>query len=304
MRGDEDYSAWHKLKQISGSLTQMEQQRSEKMSRIEIAGKRCMAGILRASNMHRRNHVPYFRSLRLIFLIPTLSLFQGSVPAYCQSIEHHEAILLDVSGSIGGGSSQNQRFREYLYSAKKLLLTEPPNSRVWVSTITTESFGSVQELLKGRTPDAQGVFTDDLDRARRQLATSFESKSAGLAPVAAGTDIIGALWHMKTLLESTSGADSKRTSKTIWIVSDMMNETPGLLMPALIPLGPQKMLEHAKASGLIVPLQGYKIHVIGAATTGLSPQSWNTIKEFWTLYFRDAGAELASYSVECTVDRQ
>lgn len=304
IRSDEDYSAWRKLKQLSGSLAQMEQQRNEMMSRIEIAGKRCMAGILRASNIHRRNHVPYFRSLRLILVIPALSLLQGgSVRASSQSVEHHEAILLDVSGSIGGGGAQNQRFREYLYAAKRLLLTEPPNSRVWVSVISTESFGSVQELLKGHTPDAQGVFTDDLDRARRQLAMSFESKSAGLSPVAAGTDVIGALWHMKALLESTSGADSKQVSKTIWIASDMMNETAGLPMPALIPLGPQKMLEHAKTNKLIVPLQGYKIHVIGAATTGLSPQSWNTLKEFWTFYFHEAGAELVSYSVECSGER-
>lgn len=304
MRSDEDYSAWRKLKRISGSLAQMERERKELMSRTEIASKRCMAGILRASNMHRRSHVPYFRSLRAILLLPALGILQiSAMPAFSQTIEHHEAILLDVSGSIGGGSAQSQRFREYLYAAKKLLLTEPPNSRVWVSTITTESFGGVQELLKGRTPDAQGVFTDDLDRARRQLATSFESRSAGLAPVAAGTDIVGALWHMKTLLESTSTADSKRVSKTIWIVSDMMNETPGMLMPALIPLGPPKMLEHAKANGLIVPLPGYKIHVIGAATTGLSPQSWNAIKEFWSLYFQDAGAELVSYSIECSAER-
>ena len=304
MRSDEDYSAWRELKRISGSLAQMEKERNKLMSKTEIAGKRCMAGILRASNIPRRSHVPYFRSLRAIVLLPALGILQiGAASAFSQTIEHHEAILLDVSGSIGGGNAQSQRFREYLYAAKKLLLTEPPNSRVWVSTITTESFGSVQELLKGHTPDAQGVFTDDLDRARRQLATNFESKSAGLAPVAAGTDIVGALWHMKTLLESTSAADSKRVSKTIWIVSDMMNETPGMLMPALIPLGPQKMLEHAKANGLIVPLQGYKIRVIGAATTGLSPQSWNTIKEFWTLYFREAGAELISYSVECAIER-
>jgi hypothetical protein len=253
MRNNEDYSAWQRLKKISGSVAQMEKRRKELLSRIDIASKRCMAGILRASNIRRRNHVPYFRPLRLFLLASIPGLLPGAaVPAVSQSVERHEAILLDVSGSVGGGTSQNQRFREYLYAAKKLLLTEPPNSRVWVSTITTESFGSVQELLKGHTPDVQGVFTDDLDRARRQLATSFESKSAGLAPVAAGTDIIGGLWHMKTLLESTLGAiDSKKSSKTIWIVSDMVNETASLLMPALIPLGPQKILEHAKANGLV-----------------------------------------------------
>jgi hypothetical protein len=83
--------------------------------------------------------------------------------------------------------SDNELFSEYLFAVKRLLLTEPPKSRVWVSVITTESFGSVRSLVKGWTPDAQGVFTDDLNRARHQLAATFEAKSTGLSPTAAGT---------------------------------------------------------------------------------------------------------------------
>src|ERR1019366_5601286 len=146
-------------------------------------------------------------------------------------------------GSIGKVGTNNELFREYLFALKKLLLTEPPNSRVWVSVITTESFGSVRSLAKGWTPDAQGVFTDDLNRSRRQLAANFESNSAGLSPTAAGTDIIGGLWQLKALLESGSKGSSDAVSKTIWIFSDMMNESANLNMPALLPAGLEKMIE-------------------------------------------------------------
>jgi hypothetical protein len=247
-----------------------------------------------------RDSVPFHQALLLVLLV--LSLASSHVLA--QTINRHEGILIDVSGSIGKGGGNDELFREYLFGVKKLLLTEPPNSRVWVSVITTESFGSVRSLLKGWTPDAQGVFTDDLHRARHQLAANFEAKSAGLTPTAAGTDIIGGLWQLKALLESGSKEGADAVSKTIWIFSDMMNESPNFNMPALLPGGPEKMIERAKLSGVIVPLAGYKIYVIGASPAGLSPQAWNILRTFWTLYFRNAGAELATYSAECGAGRE
>jgi hypothetical protein len=45
------------------------------------------------------------------------------------------------------------------------------------------------------------------------------------------------------------------------------------------------------------------VYVIGASPAGLSPQAWNALKTFWTLYFREAGAELVSYSAECGIER-
>ena len=158
--------------------------------------------------------------------------------------------------------------------------------------------------MRGRTLDAQGVFTDDLSRARHQLAANFEAKSAGLTPPAAGTDIIGGLWQLKALLESGSKGSSDAVSKTIWIFSDMMNESANLNMPALLPAGPEKMIERTKANGLMVPLTGYRVYVIGASPSGLSPQAWNALRTFWMLYFREAGAELVTYSAESSVGRE
>ena len=84
----------------------------------------------------------------------------------------------------------------------------------------------------------------------------------------------------------------------------MMNETAALLMPALLAGGPDRMLEQDKANSLMVPLKGYKIHVVEASIRGLSPQAWNTIKEFWIAYFHAAEAEVISYSAEGSVIRE
>ena len=83
----------------------------------------------------------------------------------------------------------------------------------------------------------------------------------------------------------------------------MMNETKEFPMPELLEMGPDRMLEQAKANGLLVPLNGYKIYIYGASTSGLTPQAWSALKTFWVKYFSGTGAELVSYSAECDVQR-
>jgi hypothetical protein len=301
LRADKDYAAWRELRKIRKQLSLLEKRMSELVVSLEIAKVRCMAGILRAQAVLRRRRPPYYRALTILAVVVFLICAK---PLCAQKVEHYEGILIDTSGSIARGGTANELFREYLFSTKKLLLRESSSSRVWVSVISTDSFGGVHELLKGRTPEAHGVFTDDLTRARRQLAASFEAKSSGIAPVAAGTDIIGGLWHMKALFESGANAnDSSGPTRTIWIFSDMMNETASFPMPALLGMGPERMLERAKADGLLVPLTGYAIYIQGASPSGLSPQAWRTVKRFWELYFDAAGARVISYSTECDVAR-
>lgn len=297
MYTDEDYSAWRRLHEITKSITEREETMSELHASVEIAKKRCTAGILRAQTLLKRRRPPYHGLLAVALLI----LLSVSM-ARAQTIERYEGILIDTSGSISRNGVTNELFRQYLVSTKKLLITETPSTRVWVSSIAVDSFGGDGTLLKGWTPESRGVFTDDLNRARRELASAFAQKSSRLSPVANGTDIFGALWHFNALFDS-AGSSAKGLPKTIWIFSDMMNETNSFQMPTLLPLGPEQMLERAKANGLIVPMNGYKVYVYGATPNGLSPQAWHTVKNFWTLYFHSAGAELVTYSPECEVQR-
>jgi hypothetical protein len=296
---DEDYTAWRKLKDLHDLIAALRERSAQLLASLEIAKNLCMAGILRAQNVRAKRRPPYHQALT-IFLLIVLSASH----AWAQDIDRYEGILIDTSGSISRGGTSNELFHEYLTATKKLLLTEPANSRVWVSSISTNSFGGVPEVIKGWTPDAHGIFTDDLNRARRELASDFEVKSSGMAPVASGTDIFGGLWHLKAIFESISKTNrSHQVSKTIWIFSDMMNETKMFSMAALIEMGPERMLERAKANGLIVPLKGYKVYVLGASPCGLTPEAWFRVKDFWIGYFTAAGAELVAYSAECNFPR-
>lgn len=155
----------------------------------------------------------------------------------------------------------------------------------------------------GWTPEPHGVFADELMRARRQLAASFEEKSSAMSASSPGTDIIGGLWRLKALFESGSQHFQSPERKSSFIFSDMVNETRSFPMPELIVVGSQQMLERVRASGLLVPMNGYKIYVYGASTRELTPQEWLATKTFWELYFRAVGAELITYSVACDVPR-
>jgi hypothetical protein len=300
LRTDEDYVAWRKLKEIHELIVELEEKVDELFSLIEIAKKQCMAGIRRARSIKNKRRIPYHKALAVLVMF---AFFRIPV-SHSQTVQRQEGILIDVSSSISRDGTTGNLFQEYLRSTKRLLVTEPANSRVWVSTIAGNSFGGVHQIVRGWTPEAHGVFTDDLDRSRRQLATSFEAKSAGLAATAPSTDIFGGLWRMKTFFESTPASSPSSTSeRTIWIFSDMMNETKEFPMPQLLEIGPERMLERAKATGLLVLMPHYKIYVYGASPAGLTPHSWMTMKRFWEMYFEAAGAELVIYSTECDVQR-
>ena len=298
---DPDYAAWRKLTHLGGTLIEKQERESDLLARPEITKKHCLAGILRAeSDQNRRRRPPYHRTAAMILMI----ILFVALPSWAQKIEHYEVIIIDTSASISRGGRSNKLFQGYLLAVRKLLETEPPNTRVWVLTIGTDSFGGTEEILKGWTPESHGVFNDDLNRARHELVATFDKKSAAMTPTAAGTDIIGALWRVPTLLESDPKTNlPQRVSKEIWIFSDMMNQTKDFPMPKLLDLGAKQMLERAKSAILIAPVKGYRIYIYGASTAGLTAQTWVTLKEFWIGYLSVAEADLVVYSGESDIER-
>lgn len=299
---DPDFVLWRHVRKLKRQIARLQTRVDQLRALVQTAAKECAAGILRGRHFQATaGPTPYLKMLPIVILValltPTLARAQSD-------IRRQEVVLLDTSGSIGKNTQTSTLFREYLIGAKRLLETEPPQSRVWVQLVTTDSFGAVQTLLKGWTPAAQGIFTDDLARARRQLVSTFQSKTGEMRPIASGTDITGGLWRAKAAVESGSGGMSaKSMAKEFYIFSDMMNETHQFNMPALLPTGTEKLIEYVKANGLLVPLTGYTIRVVGASTAGMNPETWNAVKRFWTAYFRAAGADLLMYSSEVTIER-
>lgn len=166
---DQGAAAWRRLLKIADLIKGIENQISRLLASIEIAKRECAEGILRAQVALCKRKPAYHRLL-MVALLAALS----AVSARAQTIERYEGILIDTSGSISRNGTTHEPFREYLVSTKKLLITETPSTRVWVSGIAVDSFGGDGTILKGWTPEARGIFTDNLNRARRELVSAFE----------------------------------------------------------------------------------------------------------------------------------
>jgi hypothetical protein len=186
--GSNPLSPTNLFKEHRSRLIRLRAENNNLIVSIEIARRTCLAGIIRAQNEQTKRRPPYHRAA-----VVTLFCIFFARALTAQTAERYEGILIDTSASISRGGRTNEPFHEYLVATRKLLMSEPQNTRVWVEMISSDSFGGVRELLKGWTPDARGVFTDDLNRARRQLTSSFERKSSAMSPVASATDIFGAL---------------------------------------------------------------------------------------------------------------
>lgn len=296
---DEDFAAWRELQMIEAAVADLERRIAEILALIEMARSQCMAGIRHAQASRKKPKTPYYKAL----LVVALSATFGLPAARSQTMQNQEGILIDRSASIARKRSGEDLFQRYLRSAKRLLQTEPPNTHVWVSSIADDSFGGVTDLVSGQTPEAHGIFTDDLDHARRQLATRFEAQSANLTANSPGTDIFGGLWHLKVLFEASGSAGT--TQRTIWIFSDMMNETSEFEMARMLDVSPEQMLAHVQSKGLIVPLRHYRIYVCGAVPErGVTPYAWIKKRCFWKMYFEESGAHVVVYSTACDVARQ
>jgi hypothetical protein len=291
----DDYAGWRTLRAEKAEIARVEHRHDEMIAMIEMARKRCAAGIVRAAHLQAPSHSPY--------LVPALllMLMGGAHGVLAQdNIKREEVIAIDLSGSIRKPETRNL-FNEFMQAVRQLLRTEPPDSRTWALAISTDSFGGVTPIVKGWTPSAAGIFTDKLDQARRQLVAGFDAKAAGLSPSAMGTDLFGVLARANAAFESVP--DSAHLVRDLYLFTDGVNES-SFNMPALLPTGVDNMMRVARTNRLIVPLAGVRVYVYGASTAGLTPEAWSTIRSFWTAYFEAAGAKLVVYSTETSVVRR
>src|SRR5258708_20667200 len=68
MQSDDDYTAWRELKKLSELQIAVEEQISILIASIEVAKKRCVAGILRAKNMLNKRRPPYHKNAAILVL--------------------------------------------------------------------------------------------------------------------------------------------------------------------------------------------------------------------------------------------
>jgi hypothetical protein len=137
-----------------------------------------------------------------------------------------------------------------------------------------------------------GYFGEKLQEARSTLLKEWGNVSKSIRPDAPSSDIFGAIALASQILQN-----NKNTSKLLIILSDMRQNALNFDFerPPVIDIS---LLERTEKKGLIPDLKGVKVFVFGVHAIGKSAVYWESIRRYWQMYFKKAGADLITFTME------
>lgn len=188
------------------------------------------------------------------------------------------------------GTDGNTEFAKNLAAISRLLANAPAGAKVTVLGITGESFGAPYVVLEAElNPDA-GYFQEKLAAARGQLMHAWHEHARKLSPNAKHTCLFGAL-----RLASQVFQENGRRNVLV-IFSDMRQDTGALDLEStdLVSGGAMSAVEKQK---LLPDLHGVEVYALGVDAAGKTKAYWESLRAFWTAYFKKAGADLREYTV-------
>jgi hypothetical protein len=144
------------------------------------------------------------------------------------------------------------------------------------------------EAVGGREPqaDARGRLS------QLQLVRAWKSRSAQLKPDFRRTDIIGALFLASQIFNQPKDA----SKKVLVLFSDMRHSMPDLNLES--PSKVRSFSDARKRARMITAgLQRTRAYSLGVDGAGKDLLYWEHLRQFWTEYFRYAGADLRCFSV-------
>lgn len=231
---------------------------------------------------------------KLLGLALFLLLFGGGRAFGQQRLTLVVAVDLSASEAVKGHGGESQ-FSRNIKGVTRLLGSVPPDSKITVIGITENSFAQPYILLSAEISDDQGYFGERLAAARQQLIRAWQKRSAQLAPSAQGTDVFGALLVAGALFQKAPNGGRK----VLVLYSDMRHVTIGLDLESPAIVRGDALLAVVGRRGLLADLSGVVVYVLGADAAGKRVTQWESLKQFWTAYFKKAGATLSGYSILC-----
>jgi hypothetical protein len=202
-------------------------------------------------------------------------------------------IAVDLTQSMAvRGPDNKTEFEKNIDAVTKLLAQAPADSRVTVIGITDRSFAQPDILLSAAIPPDPGYFGERLQSAQLQLVRTWKIRTAKLVPTFRQTDIFGALMLAGDIFDQCPSV--KR--KLLVIFSDMRQQTPDLDIesPSRVPSLPRV---GKRASIRVVDLRKVEVYALGVDGAGKSITYWQSLRQFWAEYFRQAGTDLRGFSV-------
>jgi hypothetical protein len=197
-------------------------------------------------------------------------------------------VLLDLSRSTGPGE-----FAKNLRGVEGVIVRMPPGGHLTVLPITAASFAEAP-LFRESAPSVAGRFGEHLEIWQTAARARWRRVADKLAPTAAGSDIFGAL--ARAVEELPGGARPKR----LILLSDMRHVGRGFNLER--PFDASALLaRRAEEQALVPKLNSVVVWALGVHTAGTDERSWGRLREFWTEYFRRAGAQLEAFTPNRTL---
>jgi hypothetical protein len=202
-------------------------------------------------------------------------------------------IALDLSQSVAvKGADQKQEFAKNVDAVVQFLAASPSGARITVLGITARSFSQPSILLSAELSDDPGYFGERLQAARSRLANAFRERAKALHPDSRQTDVAGALMVASDLFRT-----SPARRNVLVVFSDMQNDTPALDLEHARMVSTSFAMKKAEKERLLPDLRGVEVYILGVDGAGKDMGFWQTLRDFWTVYFKRTGADLKSYSV-------
>jgi hypothetical protein len=81
------------------------------------------------------------------------------------------------------------------------------------------------------------------------------------------------------------------------IFSDMRQDTAALDLEHPRIVSASLAMSRTEKDRLLPDLRGVEVHVLGVDGAGNDIAYWQTLRDFWSVYFKKAGANLKTYTV-------
>jgi len=235
------------------------------------------------------------------FLLTVALLIALVAPSADASDALRAVVLLDVTKTAQAkGSAGTTEFAQNVQAVERLLSQMPLASHVSVLGITGTSLASPYTILEARLPSDPGLLSGNLVKGRTRLVSEWRKRAEQLQPTWPHTDVLGSLMYAAELLMSS---DASR--KTLSILSDLRDDTPGFDLETPAAIDVQKSLKWVERRKLVASFAGVEIYASGVGGHGVGKDILYTrsLSEFWLAYFKESNALVRLFSTTREMER-
>jgi len=251
-----------------------------------IGARQCLAWAIGAEQRSHATHLKRAVKGAVIALAILALLFVlASRLSASQNPSQNKIVLIDLSKSV-----PDEGFRANVGGITDLIAGLQSRDHIIVIPIT-DKFGAAI-LLDEKMPDVEGYMQLQGHVAREAIAAKWMNVSKTLKTTYSQTDVLGALSALQYL------GDASVAGSRIFIFSDTQQCTSELDLEHAPYIAVEQTITQLKRTNAIPRLDHAEIYSLGVDPVGKSARYYATLRQFWFEYFRQAGAELKTFSID------